>query len=167
MISIIVAVASNNAIGMNNELLWHIPDDLKRFKKLTLGHNLIMGKNTWYSLPRRPLPGRTNIVLTDIPCECIGGGCITAYSVEDALDKCEKGKDIFVIGGGSVYRQFLDRADRLYLTHVHKDFEADTFFPEIDPEVWQVLDRDDHNRADDMEFTWSYVTYQRKKGVFP
>ncbi|MDA3833265.1 MAG: dihydrofolate reductase [Spirochaetales bacterium] len=163
MISIIVAVASNNAIGKNNELLWHIPDDLKRFKKLTLGHCLIMGKKTWFSLPRRPLPGRNNIVMTDDPCECIGGGCITAYSVEDALSKCEEGKEVFVIGGGSVYRQFLDLADRLYLTHVHRDFDADTFFPDIDPGVWQVVDREDNLRADDREFSWSYVTYDRKK----
>lgn len=163
MISIIVAVASNNAIGRNNELLWHIPDDLKRFKKLTFGHNIIMGKKTWYSLPRRPLPGRNNIVLTDIPTECIEGGCVTAYSVEDALEKCEKDKEIFIIGGGSVYRQFLDLADRLYLTHVHKDFEADTFFPDIDPKVWQEIDREDHDKTDDGEFAWSYVTYQRKK----
>ncbi len=162
MISIIVAVASNNAIGMNNELLWHIPDDMKRFKKLTLGHCLIMGKNTWYSLPRRPLPGRTNIVLTDVPCECLDD-CITAYSLEDALDKCEEGKEVFIIGGGSVYRQFLDRADRMYITHVHKDFDADTFFPDIDPEVWEVMDREDDNRADELEFSWSYITYQRKK----
>ncbi len=162
MISIIVAVASNNAIGMNNELLWHIPDDMKRFKKLTIGHCLIMGKNTWYSLPRRPLPGRTNIVLTDDPCECLDD-CVTAYSVEDALAKCEKGKEVFIIGGGSVYRQFLDRAERMYITHVHKDFDADTFFPDIDPEVWKVTDREDDKRADEVEFSWSYITYQRIK----
>lgn len=161
MISIIVAVASNNAIGKNNELLWHIPDDLKRFKKLTLGHCLIMGKSTWYSLPLKPLPGRTNIVLTDDPCECIDE-CITAYSVQDALDKCEKTKEIFIIGGGSVYRQFLDIADRLYLTHVHKDFDADTFFPEIDPEKWQVMEREDDMRSDDLDFLWSYITYRKK-----
>jgi len=162
MISIIVAVASNKAIGKNNELLWHIPEDLKRFKKLTLGHCLIMGKNTWYSLPRRPLPGRKNIVMTDDPCECLDD-CITAYSVEDALSKCEKGKEVFVIGGGSVYRQFLEIADRLYLTHVHKDFDADTFFPDIDPAEWQVLEREDDNRSDELDFSWSYVTYHRIK----
>jgi len=161
MISIIVAVASNNAIGKNNELLWHIPDDLKRFKKLTLGHCLIMGKSTWYSLPLKPLPGRTNIVLTDDPCECIDE-CITAYSVQDALDKCEKTKEIFIIGGGSVYRQFLDIADRLFITHVHKDFDADTFFPEIDPEKWQVMEREDDMRSDDLDFLWSYITYRKK-----
>jgi len=162
MISIIVAVASNKAIGKNNELLWHIPEDLKRFKKLTLGHCLIMGKNTWYSLPRRPLPGRKNIVMTDDPCECLDD-CITAYSVEDALSKCEKRKEVFVIGGGSVYRQFLEIADRLYLTHVHKDFDADTFFPDIDPAEWQVLEREDDNRSDELDFSWSYVTYHRIK----
>lgn len=162
MISIIVAVASNNAIGKNNELLWYIPEDLKRFKKLTLGHCLIMGKNTWHSLPRRPLPGRKNIVMTDDPCECIEG-CITAYSVEDALSKCGRDNEVFVIGGGSVYRQFLELADRLYLTHVHKDFDADTFFPDIDPEKWQVLEREDDMRSDELDFSWSYVTYRRKK----
>lgn len=162
MISIIVAVATNGAIGKNNELLWHIPGDLPRFKELTTGHCLIMGKRTWYSLPRRPLPGRTNIVLTDDPCECIEG-CISAYSVEDALSKCEEGKEVFVIGGGSVYRQFLDIADKLYLTHVHKDFDADTFFPDIDPEEWIEADREDHERPGEVDFSWSYVTYIRKK----
>ena len=93
---------------------------------------------------------------------CIGEGCITAYSVEDALSKCEEGKEVFIIGGGSVYRQFMDLADRIYLTHVHKDFDADTFFPEIDPGIWQVIDREDHIKADDLEFSWSYLTYQRK-----
>lgn len=162
MISIIVAVATNGAIGKNNELLWHIPGDLPRFKELTTGHCLIMGKRTWYSLPRRPLPDRTNIVLTDDPCECIEG-CISAYSVEDALSKCEEGKEVFVIGGGSVYRQFLDIADKLYLTHVHKDFDADTFFPDIDPEEWIEADREDHERPGEVDFSWSYVTYIRKK----
>ncbi len=162
MISIIVAVATNSAIGKNNELLWHIPGDLPRFKELTTGHCLIMGKRTWYSLPRRPLPDRTNIVLTDDPCECIEG-CISAYSVEDALSKCEEGKDVFVIGGGSVYRQFMDIADKLYLTHVHKDFDADTFFPDIDPEEWIEADREEHERPGEVDFSWSYVTYIRKK----
>ncbi|MCF8224174.1 MAG: dihydrofolate reductase [Bacteroidales bacterium] len=162
MISIIVAVATNGAIGKNNELLWHIPGDLPRFKELTTGHCLIMGKRTWYSLPRRPLPDRTNIVLTDDPCECIEG-CISAYSVEDALSKCEEGKEVFVIGGGSVYRQFLEIADKLYLTHVHKDFDADTFFPDIDPEEWIEAGREDHERPGEVDFSWSYVTYIRKK----
>ena len=92
-----------------------------------------MGKKTWESLPKRPLPGRKNIVLTDDPQECIDCS-VTAYSIEDALSKCEKGEEIFVIGGGSIYRQFMPIADRLYITHVHKNAPADIYFPEIDPD---------------------------------
>src|SRR5665648_396272 len=106
MISIIVAVSEDLGIGKDNELLWQISEDMKRFKRLTSGNTVIMGKKTWESLPRRPLPGRKNIVLTDVLNECIDNS-ITAYSIEDALNKCEKGEEIFVIGGGSVYRQFM------------------------------------------------------------
>lgn len=161
MISIIVAIASNNGIGKNNDLLWHIPEDLKRFKKLTMGQSIIMGKNTWFSLPRRPLPGRTNIVLTDDPEECIEG-CISAYSIDDALAKCEKGQEIFIIGGGSIYNQFLEMADRLYITHVHKEFEADTFFPKIDPQIWKVFEKEDVEFSKTLNFSYSYITYIRK-----
>jgi dihydrofolate reductase len=115
MISIIVAVSDDWGIGKNNELLWHIPEDLKRFKRLTLGKCVIMGKKTWESLPRKPLPDRKNIVLTDIPGECIDCS-FTAYSIPDALSNCEKDQEVFVIGGGSVYRQFMPVADRLYIT---------------------------------------------------
>lgn len=161
MISIIVAIASNGAIGRNNDLLWNIPADLKRFRKLTTGNCLIMGKNTWYSLPKRPLPNRVNIVLTDDPCECMED-CVSSYSVEDALSKCQEGKEVFVIGGGMVYRQFLEIADRLYITHVHKDFDADTFFPAIDPVDWMEVEREDHLMDDQAGFSYSYVTYMRR-----
>lgn len=161
MISIIVAIASNGAIGRNNDLLWNIPADLKRFRKLTTGNCLIMGKNTWYSLPKRPLPNRVNIVLTDDPCECIED-CVSSYSVEDALSKCQDGKEVFVIGGGMVYRQFLEIADRLYITHVHKDFDADTFFPAIDPVDWMEVEREDHLMDEQAGFSYSYVTYMRR-----
>ena len=106
MISIIVAVSDDWGIGKDNELLWHIPEDLRRFKQLTMGKCVIMGKRTWESLPRKPLPGRNNIVITDIPHECIDCS-VTAYSIEDALGKCNRDEEIFVIGGGSVYRQFM------------------------------------------------------------
>ena len=161
MITIIVAIASNGAIGRNNDLLWHIPGDLKRFKKITSGHCILMGRNTWYSLPKRPLPDRTNIVLTDDPCECIKD-CTSAYSIEDALSKCTGGKEVFVIGGGMIYKQFMSRADRLMITHVHKDYEADTFFPEIDPEVWEEVEREDHEPDGSNDFSYSYVTYIRR-----
>src|SRR5512133_1457976 len=110
MISIIVAVSDDWGIGKDNELLWHISEDLKRFKSLTIGKTVIMGKKTWESLPRKPLQGRKNIVLTDIPNETIEGA-VTAYSIDDALSKCEKDEELFVIGGGSIYRQFMALAD--------------------------------------------------------
>ena len=131
MISIIVAVSEDWGIGKDNELLWRLPEDLKRFKSLTTGNTIIMGKKTWESLPRRPLPDRTNIVLTDIPDERIEGS-LTVYSIEEALSKCDKDKEIFIMGGGSIYRQFLPLADKLYITHVHLKAPADVYFPEID-----------------------------------
>jgi dihydrofolate reductase len=112
-------------------------------------------------LPRRPLPGRVNIVMTDDPCECIDD-CISSYSVEDALSKCPGDREVFVIGGGMVYRQFMEIADRLYITHVHKEFEADTFFPEIDPLIWKEVDREDHDKDEATGFSYSYVTYLRR-----
>jgi len=143
MISIIVAVSEDWGIGKENELLWHISEDLKRFKKLTYGNTVIMGKKTWESLPLRPLPGRKNVVLTDDPTEIIDYS-ITAYSIEDALSKCNSEEEIFVIGGGSVYRQFMTVADRLYITHVHRKAPADVYFPEIDPSVWKIVDKEDY-----------------------
>ncbi|NVO18053.1 MAG: dihydrofolate reductase [Bacteroidetes bacterium] len=137
MISIIVAIAKNNAIGKDNELLWHLSEDLKRFKKLTTGHTIVMGKRTFESLPIRPLPNRRSIVITDVPGEQIEG-CVMAYSIDEAVELMEKGEENYIIGGGSVYRQFLPLADRLYLTLVNMDFDADTFFPEINYEEWET-----------------------------
>jgi dihydrofolate reductase len=161
MISIIVAISDDYGIGKNNELLWHISEDLKRFKKLTLGKTVIMGKKTWESLPRWPLPGRKNIVLTDVPGECIDCS-ITAYSIEDALGKCEKNEEIFVMGGGSIYRQFMPIADRLYITHVHLKAAADVYFPEIDPLVWEVIEKEDFNGNQDHDIPYTYIQYKRK-----
>lgn len=161
MISIIVAAGEDMGIGKENRLLWHIPDDLRRFKKLTYGKTLIMGKKTWESLPVKPLPGRRNIVLTDVPEECIE--CtVTAYSIEDALSKCDMNEEIFVIGGGSVYRQFLPLADRLYITHIHQKADADVFFPAIDKRVWKVTWREDITSANEAP-DYSYVIYERKR----
>ncbi len=160
--SIIVAIADNNAIGNKNELLWHIPDDLKRFKKLTSGHQVLMGKRTWESLPIKPLPNRENIVLTDIPGEIIKA-CTMAYSIEDALSKMNDNKECFIMGGGMIYRQFLDKADKLYITHVHKSFEADTFFPEINYKDWELIEEEKHQREGNLDFSFTYATYVRKK----
>lgn len=162
MISIIVAISDDYGIGKENKLLWNIPEDLKRFRNLTMGRCLIMGKKTWESLPKKPLPGRKNIVLTDIAGESIDN-CITAYSVDDAVKKCGGCDEIFIIGGGSVYRQFMPLTDRLYITHVHRRTEADTWFPEIDPAEWEVVEKEEHPQVNDAIPPYSYVIYRRKK----
>ena len=162
MISIIVAVSEDWGIGKDNELLWRIPDDLKRFKRLTTGNSIIMGKKTWESLPRRPLPDRKNIVVTDIPNEFIEGSA-TAYSIEDALSKCDKDKEIFIIGGGSIYRQFMPLADRLYITHVHLKAPADVYFPEIDHKVWEMAEQEDFSGTGEEKIPYTYAVYERKK----
>jgi dihydrofolate reductase len=160
-ISIIVAIAQNNAIGKDNDLLWHISDDLKRFKKITSEHTVVMGKNTFYSLPIRPLPKRKNIVLTDQKDEAIDG-CEMAYSIEDAIEKMDADSENFIMGGGSIYKQFLPLAQKLYLTRVHQDFEADTFFPEIDFEQYHLLEKIDIEDDSQNDFSYSYEIYERK-----
>jgi dihydrofolate reductase len=161
-ISIIVAVAKNNAIGKDNKLLWHLSADLKRFKKLTSGRTIVMGKNTYYSLPGRPLPNRRHIILTDVKDEVIDD-CIMAYSIEDAIAKMDTGEENFIIGGASVYRQFLSIADKLYITWVHHEFEADTFFPELDLNHWKIILKEDFSETDQNNpFPYSYVIYERK-----
>ncbi|MCK9424103.1 MAG: dihydrofolate reductase [Bacteroidales bacterium] len=162
MISIIVAIADNLAIGKNNDLLWRLPADLKRFKKITSGHPVIMGKRTFESLPRRPLPNRPNIVITDIPGEEFEG-CEMAYSVVDAIAKCNPGEETFIIGGASVYRQFLPYADRLYLTRIHKFFEGDAFFPEIDFSQWITNSISETFEDETGGFSFNYEIYDRKK----
>jgi dihydrofolate reductase len=162
MISIIVAVSDDLGIGKDNELLWHIPEDLKRFKRITTGKTVLMGKKTWDSLPRRPLPGRTNIVLTDIRGETFEGA-ITAYSIEDAISGCDNNDEIFIIGGGSIYKQFMPRADRLYITHVHCTAPADIYFPEIDSSQWIKITEEDFPGDSDTAVPYTYTIYERKK----
>ncbi|MFA4851662.1 MAG: dihydrofolate reductase [Bacteroidales bacterium] len=159
-ISIIVAVAENNAIGKENKLLWHISEDLKRFKRLTSGNTVVMGKNTFYSLPLKPLPNRTNIVITDIPGEKIDG-CVMAYSIDDAIKKCDDSKENFIIGGGSIYRQFLPLSDKLYLTKIHKNFDADCFFPEINFNEWKLMSREECNDNEKNDFSYSYLIFEK------
>jgi len=162
MISIIVAIAENWAIGKNNDLLWHIPEDLKRFKKITTGHKIIMGKKTYLSLPVRPLRNRENIVITDNTGD-VFPGCTVVYSFEEALGKCGTGEENFIIGGASIYEQFLPSTDRLYLTWVHKEFEGDVFFPVIDFEEWKIISLEDFPVDDQLGFSYSYVVYDRRK----
>jgi dihydrofolate reductase len=159
-ISIIVAIAENFAIGKDNELLFHLPGDLKRFKVITMGHPVIMGRNTLLSLPRWPLPGRRNIVITDKE-EDVFVGCEIVHSIEEALQLVENEPEAFVIGGGAVYKQFFPVADKLYLTLVHRSFEADTWFPEIHYPDWKVLGQEDHYDETN-GFSYTYLNLMRK-----
>jgi len=159
-ISIIVAIAKNFAIGKNNQLLWHISADLKRFKKITSGHQVIMGKLTYLSLPVHPLPNRENIVITDKENE-VFEGCTTVYSIEEALSHCNEQDESFIIGGGSVYRQFLPYCNKLYLTLVNKDFDADTFFPQIDLTQWKLVGKEDHDPDSPEGLSYSFLIFEK------
>lgn len=159
-ISIIVALAENNAIGKDNKLLWHIPGDLKRVKKLTTGNVIVMGRNTYLSLPKRPLPDRVNMVITDKPGEKFEG-CLMAYSFGDALSKMRDDKENFIFGGASVYKQFLPLTTKLYLTRVYGSFKADTYFPKIKDDEWQLTDREDHISSSDTDLSYSFITLKK------
>lgn len=158
-ISIIVAIAENFAIGKNNDLLFHLPSDLKRFKQITTGHTIIMGRNTLLSLPKWPLPNRRHIVITDNKDDHFPG-CETVFSIQEAIDKVNSDEEAFVIGGGMVYKQFFPIAGKLYLTLVHKPFEADVFFPTVDFGQWKELAREDCY-DDKNDFHYSYLDLER------
>ncbi|MBN1925621.1 MAG: dihydrofolate reductase [Prolixibacteraceae bacterium] len=159
-ISIIVAIAENFAIGKNNDLLFHLPNDLKRFKQITTGKTIVMGRNTLLSLPKWPLPNRRHIVISDIEGEQFEG-CETIGSIEKAIQLIKSEEEAFVIGGGMVYRQFYPYAGKLYLTLVHKPFDADVFFPEINYTEWIETRREDC--FDEKNgFAYSYIDLIRK-----
>jgi len=160
-IRIIVAIAENNAIGKDNTLLWKLSADLKRFKKITTGHTVIMGRNTFLSLPKGALPERKNVVITNIENEQFPG-CETVYSIEEAMASLEEDEVAFVIGGGMVYRQFLPHARKLYITKVHSTFEADTFFPEFNYDEWIEVERESHESDSKNEYPFSFIVYERK-----
>lgn len=160
-ISIIVALAQNMAIGKDNDLLWHISDDLKRFKSLTSGHTVIMGRNTWNSLPRRPLPKRRNIVLTH-DAGFADQGAEVAHSIDQVLDMICNEEEAFVIGGAAIYSQLLQFAHRLYVTWVWQDFDADVFFPDIDFSLFDKVDETPRIVDEASGLTYSYAEYQRR-----
>jgi dihydrofolate reductase len=159
-ISIIVAIAENFAIGKNNDLLFHLPNDLKRFKQITLGKPVIMGRNTLLSLPNGPLKNRRNIVISDIPGDNFDG-CEMTSSIEGAIELVKNEEESFIIGGGMIYRQFYPLAGKLYLTVVHKPFDADIYFSEIDYTDWQETFREDHYDSIN-DFNYSYINLTRK-----
>jgi dihydrofolate reductase len=156
-ISIIVAVARNWAIGMNNQLLWHIPEDFRWFKKHTAGHPVVMGRRTWESLSVKPLPGRKNVVITDDPHDCFPGA-ICVGSIESAVNQMDAVGENFIIGGGMVYRQFLPLAQRVYLTVIDKEFDADVWFPELDTREWTEIYRQEHLENDP---GYTFLIYKR------
>lgn len=164
IISIIVALDNNRAIGLNNNLLWHISDDLKRFKALTTGHTVIMGRRTFDSLPKRPLPNRRNIVLTHNPSFQYEGVDVV-QSVQQCLELISSypsDDEVFIIGGSSIYEAFLPFAQRIYATHVHHSFQADAFFPQIDSDIFLVQEQTPLTVDEKSNLTYNYTTYIRK-----
>jgi len=161
MIILIAAVAENNALGKNNDLLWHLPNDFKRFKEITSGHHIIMGRKTFESFPK-PLPNRTHVIITrqkDYQYE----GCIKVEDIEKAIAACPKNENIFVIGGGEIYSQSIHLADQLDITRVHQSFEADVFFPFIDPEIWELSSEISNYKDEKHLYDYTFQTYVRKK----
>ncbi|HAH59422.1 MAG TPA: dihydrofolate reductase [Bacteroidales bacterium] len=163
-ISIIVAMAENNAIGKDNQLLWHIPNDLRHFKKTTTGHTIVMGSKTFNSMPFKPLPNRRSVVLTrqqgaDFPKSEV------AHSIHEAISLMEDNRENFIIGGGNIYEQFLPLADKIYLTIVHQSFDAGVFFPEINWDEWMEESRTRVDNDPDVQFSYSFVTLLRKQDV--
>jgi dihydrofolate reductase len=160
MISIIVAVAEGGVIGGGGDLLWHISEDLRRFKQITSGHTVIMGRKTYDSIGR-PLPKRRNIVITRNG-EWSAEGCERADSLEQAVAMCAGEEEVFIIGGGEIYRQSMALADKLYLTQVNKPYEGDTYFPEIRPEEWQEVSRESFERGEKFEHPFEFIDLVRK-----
>lgn len=160
IISAIVVTDINSAIGKDNELLVHFPADLKRFKSLTTGHSIIMGRKTFDSLGK-PLPNRRNIVISrqsqlNIP------GVEICQSIEQALKYCNSEAEVFIIGGAEIYKQFFHLIDIIYLTRIHKAFEADTYFPLIDSTEWKLIEQEDFAPDDKNKFPYSFLKYQRQ-----
>lgn len=161
MLTIICALAENRAIGFNNDLLYHLRADLKRFKSLTTGHTIIMGRRTFESLPKGALPNRRNIVLTR-QTDFAAPGIEVFPSLEAALQATARDEQLFVIGGASVYREAMSLADTLELTHVHATPEqADVFFPEINADEWQIVSEEHHDADEQNEQPYTFTTYKR------
>ena len=156
MISLIAAVAKNGVIGNKNDLLWYLPEDLKHFKDVTAGKTVIMGRKTFESIfarIKKPLPNRTNVVITRQTDIKLPEGVKVCSTIEDAL-RSYGGADIFIIGGGEIYKQTIDKADKLYITHVDGDYTGDALFPAIDPKKWHLASEEKHEG-------YSFVLYTR------
>lgn len=159
MVIIIAAIASNNALGKDNQLIWHLPADLKRFKSTTLGQTVVMGRKTFESLGKA-LPNRNNIVITRNK-NFIAADVTVVHSLEQALKISQNKEKIYILGGAEIYTQAMPFADLLDLTLVHADVEADTFFPVIDQSIWKEIRREDHKKDDKNAYDYSFVTYKK------
>ena len=163
MITIIAAIAEKNALGKDNQLIWHLPADLKRFKKVTLNHHIIMGRKTFESLGK-PLPKRTNIVITR-NTNYKAEGCIVVNSLQKAIEAAKEDENPFTLGGAEIYKQAIKIADELDLTFVHHTFEADVFFPKIDKSVWTETLREDFKADEKNKYDYSFVKFKKIKTI--
>ncbi|MCC9165709.1 dihydrofolate reductase [Pontibacter harenae] len=161
MLAIVVAVADNNVIGKNNQLIWHLPADLRHFKQLTMSHPMLMGRKTFESIGK-PLPGRTTIIIThqqDYQQE----GCIVTHSVQEAIEQAKKlDETITVVGGAQIYKEILPQIDTVYLTRIHHTFEGDTFFPELNEQEWEEVSREDFAPNEKNKYSYSFIELKRK-----
>ncbi len=161
-ISLVVAASDNNVIGSDGGLPWHLPDDLRHFKRLTTGKPVVMGRRTYESIGR-PLPDRRNIVMTRDP-DYAATGCDVVSSVGEVLDLAGATEGLMIIGGGQVYRDFLPHADRIYLTRVRANIEGDTHFPEIDEADWQLVSSEHHAADDQHRYAFDLMVFERRPG---
>lgn len=157
--TLIAAMSENRVIGGDNDLVWHLPDDFKRFKRLTSGHHIIMGRKTYESM-KGPLKNRINIIITrkenyDAP------GCLVVGSLREALQKAEGDSQPFIIGGGEIYKMSLDVANTIELTLVHDTFEGDTYFPEIDETRWELVNKEHHPKDEKHDHSFDFLTYKK------
>ncbi|CDF78008.1 carbohydrate binding module (CBM48) [Formosa agariphila KMM 3901] len=159
-LTLIVAASENNAIGKDNQLIWHLRDDLQRFKSLTSGHCIIMGRKTFESFPK-PLPNRTHIVVTSQQRYKVPHGVIVVHNLDDALDAALEDKHPYVIGGGEIYKQALPFANKIELTRVHDTFDADTHFPELNLSEWREVQNIYHAKDEENDHAFSFITYER------
>ena len=159
-VSLIVAMAQNRTIGVNNTLPWRCPEDLKHFKALTIGHHMIMGRKTFDSIGK-PLPGRTTVIITR-NTELKVEGCLVAHSLQEAITASKDDEEIFIVGGAEIYTQALPLADTLYITEIQQDVDGDAHFPAFDRNAWQETAREMHSQTEPQALQYHFVTYRRR-----
>ncbi|WP_207432210.1 dihydrofolate reductase [Sabulibacter ruber] len=162
MIALVVAIAENRVIGKDNQLIWHLPKDLQHFKKLTMGHPMVMGRKTFEAIGK-PLPGRTSIIVTRQEDYQAPEGCVVTASLEEALQEgLALDEQVMVIGGGEIYKQALPLAEVVYLTLVHESFDGDVLFPELEADAWEVTEQEEHPTDEKHAYPYTFFTFRRK-----